>query len=228
MPRKRAAQRAPRKRNRKGRLLKSLVPNKVHSFSRSKTEVLGLVDDATQVMSYANVLSKGYVSLDSLPNSTEFTTLFDSYRIVKVKQVFMYTATSSEQPDAVASETLVGHMIPYMYSILDYDDGTPVSFPAGATKYDEYDQYPNGKTRRLDRVFTRTFKPRCTESIYAGAVSTAYGLAPSKTWIDCSRADVQYYGHKWAIDKHTAGGTNDPLGYLYIKTTVWLQFKGIR
>lgn len=170
--------------------------NKVYRFTR-------LVNsdniDVTSTIDYTNA----YVfKLSDVTNYTEFTSLYDQYRIRYVKITWYL------QSDSFVNMT-AGSFLGRMYTTLDFDDATPPTEP-------EIQQMRYTKVHKPVGVIKRFLKPRFLNAIYNNGVTTAYTLGNSKSWIDCSNPDVQHYGVKIYINK--------PSGSYHLTATVQLKY----
>ena len=127
-----------------------------------------------------------------LPNFTEFTGLFDHYRIDKVCiEMFFTNNNSSMNSPSVA--------LPLWYSAKDMDDSTPITQTA-------MQQYQKCKMTQLGSSipgygkFKQTIVPLPLIQLYETSVSTGYGNPPKPIWIDANDATVPHYGYKMCID----------------------------
>jgi len=128
-------------------------------------------------------------SLSQVPNSSEFTALFDQYRIVQVHLRFT--------PRAQGSTSIFGFFRPnYFLTVIDYDDINTVSSNAAL-------QYPTLQISPTDEPFERTFNPRIAVAAYNGVATTGYANL-SNQWIDVAYPDVQHFGLKGVIPLTTA------------------------
>lgn len=143
--------------------------------------------------------------LSDLPNSSEFTSLYDEYRFDRVVMKF-YPDTQDCTPASGTGNTLV-------YSALDYDD-------ANVTNIASIQQYSNCMTHNSIKPFGRSVIPRHALAAYSGAF-TSY--AQSEGWVDCNSPSVQHYGIKIAFPLQ-AGNVNTwtPVAVYY------LSFRGVR
>jgi hypothetical protein len=121
-------------------------------------------------------------ALSDLPGYTEFTNLFDQYRIDRIELKLIPNVT-----DSFPSSLLTGTI----QSVIDYDDGnTP-------TTTTELLQYENCQVNNIvDSQVQLDFKPRVALAAYAGAF-TSYANATS--WIDSASPGVQHFGVKFCF-----------------------------
>lgn len=150
-------------------------------------------------------------ALSEVPNYSEFTALFERYRLTGVALRYRLTRTD----DSTAS--LKGY-IPTLVAVKDYDDSsTPTSF-------NELCQYPQAKTMVFasDKTYYRQFiRPACQTATYRTALSTGY--SPSwTTWIATVNPDVPHYGMKYAWEKLYQGHQ------LEIECCYYLRFRGTK
>jgi hypothetical protein len=128
------------------------------------------------------------VGLSSLPNPSEFSTLFDQYRISRVEYAFWPLQT-----EAVNSTTAA---TPGIITVVDYDDSNLLATIAAAL------QYPNAKWHSAYKPFTLSFKPHIALAAYSGAVFTSFANTKDQ-WIDVASAGVVHYGLKIAVPQST-------------------------
>jgi hypothetical protein len=119
--------------------------------------------------------------LTQLPSYTEFTTLFDQYRIARMEYTFLPYFTIGT-PSAYA---------PFIATAVDYDDGTaPASFAA-------IQQYENSRVISAYNKFSVSYQPHIAIAAYSGAF-TSYANNRAG-WIDSASTAVEHYGVKWVI-----------------------------
>lgn len=124
--------------------------------------------------------------LSQLPNYTEFTNLYDQYKISRIKVKFIYSANNQ---DMTTSASILA--LPNLLTVIDNNDSTAL------TASGDYCQYKSFKIRRMDKPCSVYFKPQFDIAAYSGAF-TSYA---SKTgWIDCNSPNVKHYGLKFGID----------------------------
>jgi hypothetical protein len=123
------------------------------------------------------------VGLSSLPNPTEFSTLFDQYRISRVEFSFWPLQTEAVNSTTAATSGIV--------TVVDYDDSALLATIAAAF------QYPNAVWHSAYKPFTLSFKPHLALAAYSGAF-TSYANVKDQ-WIDVASSGVIHYGLKIAV-----------------------------
>ena len=127
-------------------------------------------------------------ALEHLPNYTEFTTLFDQYRINKVVCKFIPTANQLNVNTAPNTVT-----VPQIYTVTDYDSATSPS------TVNEMMEYATVKAVSSNKPFTRVLVPRTASPIFRSGVTAAYMQNPARQWIDCNYHDVPHYGIRYYL-----------------------------
>lgn len=177
------------------------IRSRVHNFKRT-VYLNGAISGSTLL----DTFGRSGFSLANVTNYTEFTNLFDMYKINGIKIRFMPRANSAE---AGTNQGLVK-----FFSVVDYDD---VSLPTAIT---DLLQYENVKITNTSRDHMRYFKPKVASAVYQNAVGTGY--APRSGWIDCSSPTVEHYGIKWALQQLPAGNQS-----MDIAITYYMAFKHV-
>jgi len=117
-------------------------------------------------------------ALSNLPNYTEFTALFDEYRILQARVHFI--------PLNVGT----GGSFQPIYTVIDYDDSiAPASI-------DDLNQYSTLMVAQYGREFERVLTPKFAVAAYSGTF-TSY--SPMTGWVDVASPTVQHYGVKYAL-----------------------------
>lgn len=157
--------------------------------------------------------SEGYFTLNALPDYTDFTTLYDTYKICAVKMKFIWSHNSSD----VANEN---KGVCYLLTVNDVDDGTP------AASVNEMLQYSSYKTSSLVKPVKRYVKPCKLIQMYETAVSTGY-TPTRKGYLDCADNAVPHYGIKWAVQEpvRRTESYEGIAGFVTIQCTYYLSFK---
>lgn len=175
--------------------------NRVYTFTIKSIPGIQLADIAT---------GTGFAlfgTLGSLNNSTAYTTIFDSYRILQLTTSFIPVAT------AFGSGTTVSHGA--LLTAIDYDDANAPSTSADLVNYDSC------QIDRVGNFVERTYNPKVAAAVYSGAFTS---FAQSSLWIDCASPNVQHYGLKYFIEPST--GSTSPTWDIH--ATYVIQFKNPR
>lgn len=165
--------------------------------------------------------------LDNLPDYTEFTNLFDQYRINLIKYQWIPNRNVNVIVGSDISTPLVSEYdqgIPLIYSFIDYDDATT------PTTIDEFTQRQNMRTARFNKPHKRVWKPTVLVPTYRTGVT--FGYSPKrKQWIDCANPDVPHYGLKWAFYNTATADATHHRGIAVsfrVMATYYLQFRNVR
>lgn len=134
-----------------------------------------------------NVETTGAASfaLSDLPSYTDFTSLFDQYRICQITARFLPGVSLFG-----ASTTTTD--IPDLHTAVDLDDDTAPATVDTLRQFATHQVTPN--QQYVERVWT----PRFAVATYSGTF-TSYSLAPSGQWIDSNSPGVLHYGVKWGM-----------------------------
>lgn len=181
------------------------VKNDVHYFKRFcyKTTITGDVSRT----------AKGAItfSLSDLPNLSEFSNLFDYYKLSGVKLRFTTLLDSN-------SQTGLNSYFPKMYYAYDYDDSV------APNNSDDLRQRAGCKIRWLlpNRSHGIFIRPKYLNQIYNG-VSTGYQLG-KQGWLDMSDSGAPHYGLKYVIEN-----LNNDLGQqVQVEATYYFSMRGTR
>lgn len=158
-----------------------------HYFKRSFTGTVNLqasIDNNPY-------LTGSQFTFQQLPNNSEFSSMFDNYKIHGIKFTWFRPAIANS-----ASE--MDHFV-RLHTAIDYNDASTPSSINTLMEYDNYrvvalhDQYmTNGK-------YSRFWRPKIAKEIYRSTTTTAYE-AQRPGFIDCNYLDVPHYGIKWALE----------------------------
>lgn len=156
-------------------------------------------------LSGAGISTKSYYSLalafalSDLPDSTEFTLLFDAYVIKKIRLKITCYNTSSQF--GISPSGFNGLL---MHHVSDYDDNTPfAASESGINAMREYQTYKlNNLVDTKKSVFTYNIVPAVALAAYGGSVFTSYARKKNQ-WIDCQSPGVPHYGKKIIFEMST-------------------------
>jgi len=161
----------------------------------------GTVNVLAGAINYGTV----YLTLSNLPNASAFGQLFDAYRVEQMTVRFIPGFTG----------LTAGNNMPLL-TVIDYDDGTPLTTTSAAYQYDTLMDTP------LGHYVERTLVPKVPITAYNAGAAT--GTIQGTGWVDCASTGVPWYGVKWV----QAGGAA-AINYAYsIDITAVLVFKSIR
>lgn len=180
----------------------------------ANSQLTQLTQRATGSPSWYNIAFR----LQDVPNFTDFTNVYDSYRIrgVKVNLIPMGNVSSSNQPGTPTGAA--GNYAVRCFSAYDpNNDGVGVT---GSTAIQQLQEYQNCKWSPFNRIHKRYVKPRVTVTSPDG--SGGINLAGKQPWIQCADSGgTVHYGMPVAIDD--SGFATASLLYK-IECTYYLQF----
>lgn len=186
-----------------------ILGEKIYSFKRTYQ-----ASNINSAVTFGN--SAFQFKLSDLPSASEFTTLFDSYRITGVKMTLIPQFTQTDLNTADPNTT--NKTTPNYYTVIDYDDNTALS---GATDYFQYDTFKLWRGNRIVKVYC---KPRLQLTGNVSGASTLAFQAPKGQWVDCNQTGAPYFGLKVGIDSTPVAGDVNIRVYF----TYYLQFKSVR
>lgn len=169
-------------------MLRKTIALKHHHFQRTY-----VMDDLVIPTTVSG--GRGFdFKLSYLPNYTEFTTLFDSYRINYVSVKFVSGINTANTP--VSTQ----YTLPQIYLYRDYDDASAPGSLNEVLQTEKFKVWNLAKTPN----FKMGLVPAVASSVYRSATQTAYNRR-FKQWLDCGYADVPHYGLKIFVDAQMGG-----------------------
>lgn len=188
------SKRKPRRRfNRRKTSIKRIkrVPpsRRVYKFIRTSQGVYDSVSSAVILNMNASSAGTTYYSfmfrLSDIPNYTEFTNLYDQYRITGVSVKFFPQQDSANTGISNATTAII-------HTAADYNDATAI------TTEQDILQYQTLRTHRFDTIFHYYLKPRVATAIYNNVATTGYAQS-GHPWIDVSSPSAPFYGLKVVV-----------------------------
>lgn len=153
----------------------------------------------------------------TIPSYTEFTSLYDDYRIKKVILRLDWSQNSYS-----GSTTTI--MPPLLYYVQDFNDSNAVSLSTIL-------QYPEVKTHSFYqngyKPLIMELTPRPLVDLAGTGVGTGYGPTLEAPWIRTSETNIPHYGVKiygHNFDVATASAT----GFVNIMAAFELEFRGVK
>lgn len=165
--------------------------------------------------------STGVNSQIALPNYTEFTNLFDEWKIdyVKVKIQFTnnFASTTAANPSYQAAS------LPLMLYAVDQDDDV------APTNLDIMTQYQNLRTRVFDSNGPEycQFKPKAQLATEAGNILATGYASNYGGWLNTSSTGTDYMGMKFWLDL-SGTATDNHFGDMIFIVTYGLKFRGVK
>lgn len=154
--------------------------------------------------------------LDDLTNYTEFTNLFEEYRIVGVKHRFHLRRMPNSGAPLAASST-----VPTLYWSTTRSGYSADLLPSNLNNMLEQ---ANMKQRTLVPGKPVTFYHRVYNNNQQTGSTLLSSYAVSQGWTPCADAGIAaYYGLMFLIDE-----LRDPAQFVDITSTYYVQFRGIR
>lgn len=190
---------------RKVPLNKSRVPRsvnqKIHEF-KVFTATPGGNSSIANTISVQESFWEFAFKLTDLPNATDFTNLFDQFRITNVELEIINTQQLAS--NVSSASTARGAIL---YSIIDNDDiGTPASI-------NEMRQYETCKLHAGKPVYKRKVKPAVLVQDYETSIATAY-TPKFNVWLSTSDSGTQHFGMK--IGMYVIDVTNATNSIIYM------------
>lgn len=181
------------------------IANRPHAFVRGY-EATALTDATTYFEFEYN--------LANIVAVTEFSNLFDLYRIKKAVVTFIPLQNTAEA-SVVTGPAYKAAAIPTLWKVNDTDgDG-----PATALEFLERGSRPIS----LAKTVTHTCYPRIAKTVY-NTPTSAYGLGKKNVWINMADTSVPHYGTYCFLDNVTSGSYWNCKVYVQI----FFECKGIR
>jgi len=150
---------------------------------------------------------------------SEFTNLFDSYKILHTKIKLLFTNNNSSVNSPNTS-------LPEFLAVGDADDSVPLSDVYAAM------QYQRIQTKQLGQAndpLKRTVYPKPLVQTYRTSVTTGYSNPDKPIWIDMSMPDVPHYGCKMYFNNLNQQTTTDTkIGKIDIYFTQRFMCKTVR
>lgn len=146
-------------------------------------------------------------SLSDLPNSTEFTSLYDMYKINCVKISFIPQQTQSISIGSINNPNASARF----FSAIDYNDGS------APTSLDDLRQYQSCKMTPILRTHKRViFKPKILDS-------NGFSISP---WMSTASPSANYFGLKVAVEPMDSTTTTTMI--YTVEAKLYMSFKQVK
>lgn len=174
--------------------------NKIYAFKRTfEATPITIASAANATLAYSP-------SLSNLPSVTDFTNLFDMYRICGLKFNFVPVYN-------VANTTTVNKF--EVFSVIDYNDINTITQAQAM-------EYQNMHKSTSTRPHKRYFKPRIAIT-QADVSSTSFVASYKPQWISTANTNIAHGFLKFVTDTNT--GSTAFVFNVYI--TMYVQFKNV-
>ena len=231
LPRRRDARRHPVYRNlrvaKPSRVPRGMLSKREHSYTRTITSSLGIGNsNGVMVNTLGTIGLNGSAAYDiefdyslsgvqlylggapslfyDMPNLTDFTNLYDSYRIDSIQMCVQFTSTNS-------GTSSPNQAMPVLYHCIDYNDVGAVNL-SGILQYDNLKTWACGLDGGVMKKIR--FTPLPQEFVYYSSLLTGYEQGSSKKWKNSSVPGIKHYGNKMFVDPQVFTGTSQVLGNL--------------
>jgi hypothetical protein len=146
------------------------------------------ISDGSEILASSSARSDTsyYFGLNGIDNVTNFTNLFDQYRIDCVVVHIVPSNNAIQVPTQSTTEFV------NLYAVIDYDDATVLSATYSYREYDNCIELAPGESCK------RTFQPRAAVSAFSGGAFGAYSNIGGM-WLDTASPAVQHYGLKIGV-----------------------------
>lgn len=200
---------------------------KTYTFRRTLQQVLpvnlsvgfatgGYSLQIAPALSACNIFINGTLAYQPLlPNSGEFTSLFDQYRIDRINLQLFFSANDSN----VTTPTSV---LPMVHIANDYND-------TNNTSLTDIQQYPEMRTYQLglEKPVTWSFRPRVRLDVLTNTGITSSSAFSTTGWIDTSSPGIEHLGTK--VYLNTMGRTtNLDIGNCVLMVSYDLSFRNVK
>lgn len=201
-------------------MTRTLSSKSIYKFERYSSP-LSMIQNTTAVQS---IPWQQRFQLTDVQNYTDFTALFDSYKIDKITfemQLLTNPSTYDNNAPALGSTADLYNetWFPVMWYVNDDDDETVPSLALLREK-----QGVKRVVLKPNKIIKFSIKPTFQKVVYQTATTVGYGL--TRGWLDCVDASVPHYGIKGCIDFHqNLASTNYKVE---VVAKFHLSFKGVQ
>jgi len=205
-------------RPRRPRVMRKKTANKVHSFVRwcDKDTQFGSLSPTGIINETGSDQHQSYeFRLSNLVNVTDFTNLYDMYKINKIQlmlePVFDQTAVSN----VVGAIAIRSKKVRVVH---DYNSNDAL------TDEDEYLEYANCKSYSPLRTIKITLYPKLNNKVEGNLGTDAYtSFNSNKVWLNIANANVPHFGLKVFIPEDISSA--EGLQLFRVRAKYWISLK---
>lgn len=222
---KRDSSRTARAAAQKLTIVPSIRSNPVHSFRRAVTRqfswnpAIGIDGYPYQTMQVTFApggvnfrIAGTSIYTDPVPNATEFTNLYDQWRLKDI--IFRFDCTVNTYANSG-----VTHVPPMISYVADYDDPNDTT----ATDILQYPQMAiHSFTKGGYQPLILKMQPRVLDTVATSGFLLAFGPSAENPWIRTAEFSSPHYGLKFVF---SANGASANVVTAFLQATVWLDFE---
>lgn len=181
----------------------------VHYFKRTQAVTIPLVQAPWYPISHNNINFNNY-TLGEINGVSEFTTLFDEYKICGIKHRIVFDKNSTDLGTT-------SFPIPELFMVNDYNDQSSLTTEGQAL------QYGNLKIKRLLAPIYKYFRP--SQNILSG--TSAVTTQTKSRWNSTAQTDIIHSGFKMSVRNNLAVSPT-VYGNITIYTTWYIGCRNVR
>lgn len=192
--------------------------NNIHSFKRS----VRLIDGGSTSGATGTYFRAFVFQLADLPAYTEFTALYDYYKIRAVTINIIWRSSNLSMIETSNNTARIG--MPVMYYLVDRDDASTPTDTDQLREYSRAKRFEFDTGKRTCRIFIKC------NTIQQGAETsgTAGKQLIFNKWSDCASPTIYHYGLKVGIYVPFLAGQAPTVNYFDVEATYYLSFKDPR
>lgn len=165
------------------------------------------------------------IMFNDMIQSSDFTALFDAYRITKV--TYKFQLVNVPEANLTINSVLgapvqnITNWYPKMWYVMDYDGGATETLNSIRER-----QGVKCRILRPDKEIKISFRPKCRVLTYKTADTEGY--APKSIKIDMNDTDVPHYGMAVVFDTNGYDPNNDYPFKIAVERKITFQCYGVR
>lgn len=196
-----------RPRYKKGQLTQFFKRTVMHNYTIQMPAAIGtyLIPISSDGAGHYNTFT-----LNNIPDYTEFTNLYDTYKICGIRQKFVFDVNNAD----IGTSVTPPNGMPTLITVNDYNDVSALATEEEAMQYRTY------RNRSLFKPISRYFKPTMTDNT-GGGISNIF----KRRWTPTSEADIVHLGLKALVAGYNFTANLTSLGRLRVYTTYYLAFR---
>jgi hypothetical protein len=158
-------------------------------------------------------------SLNDLAAASEFSAMYDSYRIEHLDYELVPLCDVQPNSDDTSAATSMVAKPEFLETVIDLDDST------APTTHSEMLQYESFRYWRPSEKGRVSFSPRVAREVFDG-VTASFEEPDGPVWIDCAQPTTPHYGFKAFVG--TQGSSSNVQNIWRIWGKMRISFKRVR